>query len=1187
MSLQKNEIYIFGRTPEGPCKQIIPCKPHLILSSLPKDLHEVLARYSASRMHAKHPNYNVEHAVSNAEPLDIQTLTGQDIVDYQESGPRNFYRVNLPNIFSWYNLRRILREPVDLSYGPPSNNSPWFSSEASVSTTKYQCPATVYNDHVSASMQYIIENNLEICAPAKSDSEKFTSLSYDLECHLRTVNNKLVFPESSKDPIITIGVVHDCGTEIKKVVFCLHETPSHPEIDVRWFPTEAKMLEAFNVFIQEIDPDFILGHNINRFDNVYYRDRCKILGVRWLWSRIPNYESSIREITTSSNQRGTQVSFRLDCPGRVVLDTYEKFRADHKLRSYKLDAIGEHFLNQRKVDMPYAQIPVKFKTPEGRLELAVYCVQDSNLVLRLVRSQCKIVNVVAMANVTGVTPDDILNRGQGIRTITLMLKYALRSSPRLFIPKGKHNNGGFQGAVVLPPLRGKYNEVVVCVDFASLYPSIMRAMNMSYETLVSRETIEQKGWVEDVDVRTVPDYVDPAPGRRLQIIHNPSNCAFVTTSVREGLLPKILRELLSERSRVKKEMKKHGGSMRAVLNGKQLALKVVANSIYGFTGASKGFLPEPRIASSVTKYGRGLTLRTMDIVDNNPAWKGSKVIYGDSVTGKTPVFLRVNGVIQIRAIRELFDGVYLTQCKRSSNPFRSGRKVLHKLNLQETCKESVELSGVEVWSDKGWTDVERIIRHRTDKKIYRVFSGGSMVDVTSDHSLLLSDGTPITALEIDKSSELLHRALPLPAVDECDLTYSEAFLMGVFVQSGVNLGVDPALFCSPLGEFMIPRALLVAPLEILYGFEAGLSHRMNDEDRFSGSLEKLAGLHYIFCRLGNSPEIGSRNRLNKSGDTPGIRVKDMGPCDDFVYDLTTANHHFHAGVGNIIVHNTDSCFIKLSREICDGPDAETLVSRAHEVGEMMAAEITKEFLNPVLMEYESAFQPPFLLLKKKRYIGNLCLPGRPPKAYIKGCECVRRDFAPIVVKTQRAMIDMLLKDDVAGAKSLIESTFNDLYAGRIPLADLTMSKKLTQLPENYSSKMPHVELAKRLKLERSEYPVAGDRVEFVIRAGYEDFNQRAICPDEVGKYVIDYDYYAEKQLRKPLERIMELVTDEDLWRPRMVTAPLTDAGIVRYLKRKPSGNPTGNPTGNVRKVSKVRRKGSTNPQDIRKFFFGV
>lgn len=1091
----KNEILLFGRTSEGPTTVRRPCRPHLILGSLPSDLSQRLVRYGATRRHAKCPKLNVEYVVENAESLKIETLSGQDITAYCERSERPFYRVSLPDVYTWYNLRRMLREPVELGYGG-SSSSEFSRRPVHLTTEMYQCPARVYDDHVNPAMQYLIENDVAVCGPGPA----FTALSYDLECNLRTVNGELVFPDSRVDPIITIGAV----TDTRKAVFCLGYTPSHPDMEVYWFETESDMLESFNEFVRAVDPDFILGHNVNRFDNVYYRDRCRVHGVKWWWSRLPNYESSIREVTTTSNQRGTQVVFRLDCPGRVVLDTYEKFRADHNLRNYKLNTLGEHFLQQQKVDLPYAQIPLKFRTPEGRLELAVYCVQDANLVLRLVRSQCKILNVAAMSNVTGVCPDDILNRGQGIRTITLMLRYALRSVPRLFIPRGSEGEP-FEGAVVLPPLRGKYDDVVLCVDFASLYPSIMRAMNMSYETLVSNETIAEMGWVEGVDVRTVPDYVD---GPKLRIVHNPSNCSFVTTSVREGLLPKILREVLSARSATKALMREAEGSMRAVLNGKQLALKVVANSIYGFTGASKGFLPETRIASSVTKYGRGLTLRTKDFVNNHPNWK-SEVIYGDSVSGDTPVFVRLpSGVLNFVPVRDLG----ARWCSSRGKQF-------------SPCP-------YEVWTDGGWTSVKCVIRHRTSKPMFRVFSRHGTVDVTSDHSLLLSDGTPVTVDDLDERSELLHAPLPHPTVEVDSRRYEDGYELGV--------------------GFMTDRRfpdVLSAPEDVLHGFYAGAVSMMG-EGRICASKLTLAKFEYVCCRLGVTccfrPK-GDKIRLSvlETPEVQRLRVVELGGTDDYVYDLTTSNHHFHAGLGSLIVHNTDSCFIRVPPSLCPPND----LKRAHEVGEMMASEITKIFLKPVLMEYESAFKPPFLLLKKKRYIGNLCLPGKEPKTYIKGCECVRRDFAPIVKKTQLSVIDLLLKNDVGGAKSLISGVFDDLYAGKIPLPDLTLSRKLTQLPEMYKSKMPHVELAKRLT--GVDKPVAGDRVEFLIRTGHEDLNQRAITPSEVEKYVVDYRYYAEKQLSKPLQRIMELVTDENLFRERQVTAPMTEAGIVRFFQRKP------------------------------------
>lgn len=56
--------------------------------------------------------------------------------------------------------------------------------------------------------------------------------------------------------------------------------------------------------------------------------------------------------------------------------------------------------------------------------------------------------------------------------------------------------------------------------------------------------------------------------------------------MRKGLLPQILEELIGARKRAKLELAKETDPLRkAVLDGRQLALKISANSVYGFTGA--------------------------------------------------------------------------------------------------------------------------------------------------------------------------------------------------------------------------------------------------------------------------------------------------------------------------------------------------------------------------------------------------------------------------------------------------------------------------------------------------------------------------------------------------------------------------------------------------------------------------
>merc|ERR1719211_120395 len=91
-----------------------------------------------------------------------------------------------------------------------------------------------------------------------------------------------------------------------------------------------------------------------------------------------------------------------------------------------------------------------------------------------------------------------------------------------------------------------------------------------------------------------------------------NNDYFIKSHVQKGVLPEILEHLLTERRKVKKMMKelvktgKKDSMLYAVYNGRQLALKISANSVYGFTGATVGALPCLEISSSVTGFGRGM-----------------------------------------------------------------------------------------------------------------------------------------------------------------------------------------------------------------------------------------------------------------------------------------------------------------------------------------------------------------------------------------------------------------------------------------------------------------------------------------------------------------------------------------------------------------------------------------------------
>lgn len=1084
LDTETSVLTLYGRTDEGSAAVHTVMKPTLVCGSDPRYLLEMRDRQRID---------------------SVQVISGNDITKW---GEKPFYKLVLKDVISFYIVRKKLRNRVELFNTQVSLETQWFLNKRLRQCSTFSMAVVYYNGTLThCAQEYFLPEQAEIQMVDRYIEP--VVLSYDLEC-LSTDGG---FPKAEKDPIICIG----CWEGTNGVCFCWKDTPDHLSFD-----TEKEMIQAFFKYVQDLSPDFLTGYNIDRFDNTYLEKRCKQLGIVWNWSRLRGYESKVQHVTTQSNQKGTQEQFRLDMPGVAAVDAYVLMRGQHNLARYSLEAVAQHFLGTGKDDMPYDQIPIKFQNPEGRKEIADYCVKDAKLVIDLITHLKKIINLVQMAKVTGCSPKDIVQRGQGIRTVTLMLDYCYEDN--IFIPNSSKSSDGFKGAVVLAPTSGFYTDPVICVDFASLYPSIMRAMNMCYSTIVSNEEIETNGWVEGKDVRTVPDYewIDG----RLKIVHNPDNVSFLTKETRPGVLPRILAKLYSQRKEVKKEMKaKYGTPEEAVLNGVQLAIKVVMNSIYGFTGAKKGYLPEPRIAESVTLYGRGCTLKCKDYVDNN--YEGCEVVYGDSVSGDTPLFLMIDGVFQIREIS-------MMTC------------MYHVYGE----KESAELQNVLVWSDTGWTKVHRVIRHKVSKKMYRVATEHSVVDCTEDHSLLRSDKTPVKPTECTR--DLLETEYPQVEEKYSSLTYWQAF------EWGKSLGLRKCSYGVNYTDWKIPDFILLGPPRVAFGFFEGLCSVGKDKERarkLMRSKEEIMRYQFLLHRLNMHTGLG----MHKSGFRVSFLTKPPKskfsctelqrrgvPQEEYVYDLTTDSHHFHVGPGKLVVHNTDSCFIRLGPTFCKGNTEAELIADAERKGEAMANEITEKlYLKPILLEYEMVLLK-MCLIKRKKYFGIKIEPGKKPKHYMKGIECVRRDFCQMVIKTQRQMIALVFEDKVDEAVRYVQNVMKKLYAGEIPLDDLLMTKKLSQPVEEYKTTAPHVELAKRLN---GKYQ-AGERVEYFIRAGREDLNQRAVTREELVDHRLDYDYYAQRQLKKPIQRIMDLIVKREVFKRMPVTAPIraNSGGLTSFVK---------------------------------------
>jgi len=446
-------------------------------------------------------------------------------------------------------------------------------------------------------------------------------LSFDIEC----AGRKGVFPEANQDPVIQIAnVVTRYGEEKPFVrnVFVLDTCSLIVNTQIFEFDAEDKMLLAWRDFLEKVDPDVIIGYNIANFDFPYLLDRAKHVKCTKFpfFTRLHSLQSYAKDQSFSSKQMGNRESKATNTNGRLQLDLLQLVQRDHQLRSYTLNAVCAHFLGEQKEDVHHTMITELFNgTPESRRRLAVYCLKDAYLPQRLMDKLMCLVNYTEMARVTGIPFRYLLARGQQVKFISQLFRKALEQ--HLVIPNLRTDASSeqYEGATVIEPARAYYDVPVATLDFASLYPSIIQAHNLCYTTLLNKTAVDKMGLVKNEDY-----------------IVTPNGDLFCTAKIRKGLLTQILEELLGARKRAKKELALETDPFKkAVLNGRQLALKISANSVYGITGATVGKLPCLAIASSTTSYGRQMIERTREEVQatytiENGYEFDAQVIYGDT-----------------------------------------------------------------------------------------------------------------------------------------------------------------------------------------------------------------------------------------------------------------------------------------------------------------------------------------------------------------------------------------------------------------------------------------------------------------------------------------------------------------------------------------------------------------------------
>jgi DNA polymerase delta subunit 1 len=468
----------------------------------------------------------------------------------------------------------------------------------------------------------------DLLAPptAPSSVPPLRLLSYDIEA----VSQKMGFPdaEEPEDRVITIGLVERTffsdNPEERREALCLGAADAE---HCTSFATEGELLLAFAERVRSSDADVLTGYNIDTFDWAYIEQRVRTLrklgelrqsevSPALRFSRISALETppTKKAISTAALGDNPQVVPRM--PGRLNLDLwFDRKRSNASdLPNLKLNTLSKHYLGEEKHDLPAKEMFRLFlegdATARGRI--ALYCLQDCSLVLSLAQRLDVVPNVLQMSHITGVAAQDIVSGGQSVKVYTQMVCKCLETgylAVELRRGNEREDEGKYEGAYVFEPVVGYYQDPIVVTDFASLYPSIMRTYNLSPEMRL-----------RDGDDATSAHSMPSLPHR------------FVKASVKRGILPLILDELLQARKEAKRAMRDvDSGSLDyRLLDARQLSLKISANSVYGFCGSSFSQHPQALkpVAESTTDMARHIIRFASGLLERE--WPGSSAVYGDT-----------------------------------------------------------------------------------------------------------------------------------------------------------------------------------------------------------------------------------------------------------------------------------------------------------------------------------------------------------------------------------------------------------------------------------------------------------------------------------------------------------------------------------------------------------------------------
>ena len=971
-----------------------------------------------------------------------------------------------------------------------------------------------YQPHVQ-----VFEINIEDYRVLPNRTELLSTrvLSFDIECEGRMTYDadgfrKVAFPNPVHDPVIQIGNVFYDQTLTQNgqyqigqtSVFVLHKcAPLGNGVKTWWFSHESDLLLAWFQYLLDCDPDIITGYNICNFDFWYLFERMKALDIYEKCTKLSNIKSHVTRMQERmvGNNAKKRLQRTIRIPGRLVLDMLTYYMKNENRRSYTLNSVASDVLKEYKDDIHYTEIPVLHQgTPMTRRKLAKYCLQDALLPGRLLNENGLAAYYQYFARESRILIEYAALAGEAKKVWGALLHHAVYLN--------KYQIPAYGTFRKLKLYRSRY--IGDRTEFRKGYDINPLNFRDEYKNAYQKQQLllESVAKNQDDDAQLLADLC-------CDDNENDNNTCVVVTL--EPTKPPMIREIPDSSASF--------------------------NDDYGFDR----FAFDPSSSSDSEQSGS-------DIDDDE---EEQNVIVPPTPMTKKRTFLECFG--------QADSSKKIAHDSSSANKAAKKRKLkAEKLIAENTMPlndfvdglaKSCPLENIEGMSE---IDARNVIARWLLQFIGDIgeFKGASVLTAIVGYYT-----NPIVVLDFEGLYASIMRA------------HNLCFSTGLSLEEVAEIGIENC-HQSPTGYWFVNQdvreSIVKIFLEVLAVNRKEAKKGMYDSNPvIAGNANKkqlaikLLGnsvYGYMGCTIG---QIDPMLSIATSITAYGRQM--LATCVRTIEaTFTRANGYPHDA--KVIYGDTDSVMIDFG--------SITRVE-AFEMGEKARVELNKHFIKPINLEFEKIYQP-YLLLSAKRYIGVMYesakFPDKISKVDSKGTEDKRRDSVLLVSLLIKEVTRILmLEKDIEKCCKLTRSVVESLYYGDIDHSLLVMSSELKKF--NYAIPQKHSELAKRMTQRNpGNAPTLGDRIQYIVKERDDktgtEAQQKKRQPDnqlaEDPAYAIEHQiplnitYYIEKQMKKPLRKIMLPVVGEErfnqLMRPvkhRLICMDDTDeVSAVTPMKRK-------------------------------------